>query len=61
MIRAECIRQKDIAQMADYLCYLTDSHCRECFFRKGEEVRLDEECAAIKYLKEEVPGDDLGR
>ena len=54
MTRAEKIRNSDDAQLADLLCYLTDSKCESCRFGDNSE-----QCAAMKYLHQEVENEQI--
>ena len=55
MTIADRIRQMDDMQLADYLCFISDSQCENCKFGK-----CGTECAAMKYLKKEsVDGERL--
>jgi len=54
MTVAEKIRNSDDSQLADLLCYLTDSKCETCRFGENSD-----QCAAIKYLHKEAEDEQI--
>ena len=54
MTRAEQIREMDDKELADFLCEMSESKCDSCKYADGMKVMLEDQCAAMRYLKEEV-------